>query len=184
MDPDFRDLGGRDAYEILRLPPDASAADIRQARRALQFDTHPDRHGDAERSKLVNCAARILLDGEQRRRYDEFRRRGPAVDDGAGPDGPAPGEGAWHGSTEGFHPTVAPRPTTYPTAGPARPWPPPGTPVPPMAVPPMPAPYRPATPSRGSVPTALVVVLVIVAVLVLAVCGVCAFPLVLTANPS
>jgi hypothetical protein len=70
---EFLELGGQDAYQVLGLTPLASPDEIRTARRTRQMAVHPDRHGDAEQSKLVNYAAQILLDDETRRDYDQFR---------------------------------------------------------------------------------------------------------------
>ncbi len=60
-------------YEVLGVPRDASAADIREAYRALAMRWHPDRNPDPEaleRFKLINVAYQTLSDPETRRRHD------------------------------------------------------------------------------------------------------------------
>ena len=55
----------RDYYEILDLPRNATAEDIRKAYRRLAFQHHPDRNQDdgaAERFKEVKEAYEILSD--------------------------------------------------------------------------------------------------------------------------
>jgi molecular chaperone DnaJ len=65
----------RDYYEILDLPRNATAEDIRKAYRRLAFQHHPDRNQDAgaaERFKEVKEAYEILSDNEKRAMYDRF----------------------------------------------------------------------------------------------------------------
>ena len=59
-------------YETLGAPNDATADQIKAARRALSKRYHPDRkHGDPERMALVNLANDILTDADRRERYDQ-----------------------------------------------------------------------------------------------------------------
>lgn len=59
-------------YEILGVPKDATAADIRAAYRRRASAAHPDRaQGDTADMAAVNQARDILLDPERRRRFDE-----------------------------------------------------------------------------------------------------------------
>jgi curved DNA-binding protein CbpA len=77
----FAHLGGQDAYEILGVDPTATRTQVEAARRALVKRLHPDLPtGDAERMSLVNAAAAILLDDDQRRDYDSYvaESQGPA----------------------------------------------------------------------------------------------------------
>jgi len=45
-----------DPFEMLGLTRSANLADVRQARRRLAFDAHPDRGGDPERMRELNAA--------------------------------------------------------------------------------------------------------------------------------
>src|SRR4029453_7183844 len=72
--------GGRDLYEILGVPRDASSNDIRAAYRRLARELHPDVNADPadqERFKEVTGAYEILSDPAKRHRYDEFGSAGP-----------------------------------------------------------------------------------------------------------
>ena len=65
----------RDYYEVLGIPRDASAEDIRKAFRRLAFKYHPDRNRDdgAEaKFKEINEAFEVLSDPDKRTRYDHF----------------------------------------------------------------------------------------------------------------
>jgi curved DNA-binding protein len=66
----------KDYYQVLGVPPDASAADIKTAYRALARKHHPDVAADratAEaRFKELNEANEVLRDPETRRKYDEL----------------------------------------------------------------------------------------------------------------
>lgn len=78
----------RDYYEILGVPREASADDIKKAFRKLAHQFHPDKSGgDAAKFKEVNEAYQVLSDPHKRSRYDRF---GPA---GAGANGAGPGFG-------------------------------------------------------------------------------------------
>jgi curved DNA-binding protein CbpA len=94
----FAHLGGQDAYDILGVHPAATRTQIDAARRALVKRLHPDLPtGDAEQMSLVNAAAAILLDDDQRRDYDTYllESRAPAARwrigprRGSGPAAPA-----------------------------------------------------------------------------------------------
>jgi molecular chaperone DnaJ len=77
----------RDLYEVLGIPRDAPAAEIKRAFRRLAMEYHPDRNKapDAEaKFKQANAAYEILSDPEKRARYDRF---GPAGVGGAGAQG-------------------------------------------------------------------------------------------------
>jgi molecular chaperone DnaJ len=75
-----------DPYEVLSVPRDASAEDVKRAYRTLALRYHPDRNpGDREaeeRFKVVSEAYATLRDPEARQRYDAFGRAGAP---GAGP---------------------------------------------------------------------------------------------------
>ena len=97
-----------DYYELLEVPRDASADDIKRAYRRLARQLHPDTNADpaAEaRFKEIALAYEVLSDPDKRQRYDRF---GP---DGVG--GRATGSRA-AGSTTSSTPSSA---ATAPSAG-------------------------------------------------------------------
>jgi molecular chaperone DnaJ len=69
-----------DYYELLGVPRDASAADVRKAYKKLALKYHPDRNGgcgDATAQfKAVTEAYQVLSDDEKRARYDRFGHAG------------------------------------------------------------------------------------------------------------
>ena len=70
----------RDLYDILGVPRDASAEDIKKAYRRLAREHHPDVNADPqaeERFKEVAGAYEILSDPEKRARYDAYGQGGP-----------------------------------------------------------------------------------------------------------
>lgn len=70
----------QDYYEVLGLPRNADANDIKKAYRKLAMQYHPDKNpGDKqaeEQFKKVSEAYEILKDPEKRRRYDQFGKTG------------------------------------------------------------------------------------------------------------
>ena len=87
--------GIRDPYEVLGLPRNATADEVKAAFRRLASQSHPDRNPDdptaAARFKEINQANQILSDPERRANYD--RLGGMAENPGSpfGPNGPFPG---------------------------------------------------------------------------------------------
>jgi molecular chaperone DnaJ len=83
----------RDYYEVLEVPREASADDIKKAYRKLAMQFHPDRNkGDAaaeEKFKEVGEAYAVLSDADKRARYDRFGHAamGAGANAGAGPGG-------------------------------------------------------------------------------------------------
>lgn len=66
-------MNERDHYQILGLVPDAEAAVIRAAYRALAVIYHPDKNSDehdVEKMQLINAAYEVLSDPNKRKQYD------------------------------------------------------------------------------------------------------------------
>lgn len=61
---------GGEYYDILGVPRDASADDIRKAYRKLAMKEHPDKGGDPERFKKISEAYETLSDDQKRAQYD------------------------------------------------------------------------------------------------------------------
>ena len=69
-----------DYYEQLELPPEATPEDIKRQYRKLALQYHPDRNPGKEaevapRFQAIGQAHEVLLDPEQRRKYDLSRQR-------------------------------------------------------------------------------------------------------------
>jgi molecular chaperone DnaJ len=67
----------RDYYQVLGVPSDASAEEIRRAYRQLARRYHPDISGDERGSVFIEAARayEVLNDPQRRRRYDASRSR-------------------------------------------------------------------------------------------------------------
>ena len=92
----------RDYYEVLGVPKDASADDIKKAYRKNAMKYHPDRNpGDKEaeeKFKEVGEAYEVLSDGDKKARYDQYGFAGVDPNFGAG----AGGYGGGFGGFDGF----------------------------------------------------------------------------------
>ena len=97
-------VGYRDYYEILGVPRDASAEDIRRAYRKLARQYHPDLNKDegaAERFKEVSEAYEVLRDADKRERYDRLGANWKHGDDVPGAGGFDPRAGGFGGFDPG-----------------------------------------------------------------------------------
>lgn len=80
----------RDYYEVLGVPRDASADDIRKAYRALARKYHPDVNKEPNAESMfkdINEANTVLSDPEKRAVYDRFGHNGPQMGGGGDPFG-------------------------------------------------------------------------------------------------
>lgn len=83
-----------DLYDILGVPPDATAEELHHARNRMLRYWHPDRSLDPlapERAKRINAAYDVLADPERRAVYDQHRAaRLARLDPGLQPTPPPP----------------------------------------------------------------------------------------------
>ena len=72
-----------DYYEILQVPPTASADEIRRAYRRRIAEVHPDKPnvGDPELARTLEEARSVLLDPVARAQYDAKRVGGDLLDE-------------------------------------------------------------------------------------------------------
>lgn len=72
-----------DYYEILQVPPTASADEVRQAYRRRIVAVHPDKPdvGDPDLARMLEEARAVLLDPVARARYDAKRAGGELLDE-------------------------------------------------------------------------------------------------------
>jgi hypothetical protein len=93
-----------DPFGELGLSDDATAADVRQARRELAKEHHPDRGGEPQRMQAVNAAAAAALRriAEGRARSPRHPGRGGRTDERAAPGrrrtAPGRGDPRWSGT--------------------------------------------------------------------------------------
>jgi molecular chaperone DnaJ len=106
-----REWFDKDYYQVLGVPKNASAAEIKKAYRKLAQQFHPDANPgnkDAEdRFKEISSAYDVVGDEEKRTSYDQVREMassgyGPGGPGGAGPSGWPGGPGAVRYETADF----------------------------------------------------------------------------------
>ena len=86
----------KDYYQVLGVPKNASAAEIKKAYRKLAQEFHPDRNGGnkaaEDRFKEISAAYDVVGDEEKRKQYDEVREMASAgYGTGGYPGGGFPG---------------------------------------------------------------------------------------------
>ncbi|MFF3441138.1 DnaJ domain-containing protein [Streptosporangium sp. NPDC002721] len=112
----FDGLAAHNAYDVLNLPHDADARDIRASYLRLAQATHPDKTGtkDSRAFNLARRAYEILSDADTRAAYDAFlteRLTGPPVTEHhphtpeASPDEAGASDGEWTRAQPGFGPS-------------------------------------------------------------------------------
>jgi molecular chaperone DnaJ len=103
----------RDYYNILKLDPNASHADIRRSFRQLALRYHPDQNPDdphaSEKFKVITEAYKVLINPKTRANYDRVRRAPQTQRDRAG------GHARRHGGAS-RHPSPPPDPKSSPSA--------------------------------------------------------------------
>ncbi|RWZ78242.1 MAG: molecular chaperone DnaJ [Candidatus Microsaccharimonas sossegonensis] len=78
-------MSKRDYYEILGVPKNASADELKKAYRKAALQYHPDKDGgDEAKFKEVNEAYDVLKDSQKRQRYDQFGHAGVGGSSGGG----------------------------------------------------------------------------------------------------
>jgi molecular chaperone DnaJ len=101
-----REWFDKDYYQILGVPKNAPAADVRKAYRKLAQQFHPDRNrGDKdaeERFKEVSAAYDVLGDSDKRKQYDQVRDMAASGFGAGQPSGPGWPGGGGRVRVEGF----------------------------------------------------------------------------------
>src|SRR4051794_7917390 len=99
-------VGYRDYYDVLGVPRDASADEIRSAYRRLARENHPDVNKDpnaSERFSELSEAYEVLRDQEKRAQYDRLGPNWRAGQDVTGAEGfRGRGGGGPGGAPDGF----------------------------------------------------------------------------------
>ncbi|CAM9354169.1 unnamed protein product, partial [Sphacelaria rigidula] len=86
---------GRNYYDVLGVPKNATEADIKKAYKKAALKFHPDRPGgDKVKFQEVSEAFEVLSDSKKKQLYDQFGEAGLGAAGGAQDDDPMPGGGA------------------------------------------------------------------------------------------
>jgi len=80
------DIDNKEFYEILEVPQNANAEDIKKAYRKKVIKAHPDKGGDPEDFKKLQAAYEVLSHPEKREIYDKYGLDGLREDGGGGMD--------------------------------------------------------------------------------------------------
>lgn len=97
-------MNKRDYYEVLGVPKNASADEIKKAFRKAAVKYHPDKEGgDEAKFKEINEAYEVLKDQQKRQRYDQFGHAGVGGNAGGGQAGGNPFEGFGGFGGQGAH---------------------------------------------------------------------------------
>lgn len=98
----------RDYYEILGVPKDASASEVKSAYRKLALEWHPDKNKSPEANdkfKEINEAYSVVSDPKKRETYDQFGHAAFAPGAGGGNPGQGPFGGAGQGPFQYYYST-------------------------------------------------------------------------------
>ena len=66
------EIENKKLYEVLGVPQNATADDIKKAFRKAAKEHHPDKGGDSEKFKEVNAAYEVLSNPDKRKTYDKM----------------------------------------------------------------------------------------------------------------
>lgn len=132
-----------DYYDVLGVPPEATADQVRAAYRRLAKSAHPDAAGTAGLFRIIREAYEVLSDPARRTHYDQARdrSRGGGEEFGPGPTPQAPDPEPDYVAEEWPGPGQSPPPP-----------PPPPSPPPPNASPPPGSAWPPRQPPPGYSP--------------------------------
>ena len=112
----------QDYYDVLGVPRNAGADDLKKAFRRLAMQYHPDRNqepGAEAKFKRVNEAYEVLSDPDKRAMYDRYGHAGVSTSAAGSPSFGRGFGGVGEGSRGIFGRILCPRRTTPPPVSPA-----------------------------------------------------------------